>query len=300
MNFLADMYRRLRTRRAGPEVTLNPEPTLRLVGFIEMHVAHTCNLTCESCSHYSNHVHKGVLDPAQAEDWMRAWSRRIALKEFNLLGGEPTMNPRLPEFVLLVRKYWPTAHVRIITNGFFLHRHPALPSILAADGNASIALSVHHRDPEYLERLRPVFDLLEGWQRDHGTVVETRHSDRRWTRRYLGFGAGMLPYEDGKTRKSWEICPAKHCKQLHDGKLWKCSPLAYLGLQKEKYDLSPKWDPYLQYKPLEPNCSDRELDEFLRREDEEACSMCSAEVRSFSLPNPLRSRPATNAPVALP
>ncbi len=292
MNILTDIYRRLRRSR--------PEQTPRSVSFIELHVAHACNLTCESCSHYSNHAHKGILDPAQAESWMRAWSRRITLTELNLLGGEPTMNPRLSEFVPLARKYWPTAHIRIITNGFFLHRHPALPSTLEADGNASLALSVHHNDPAYIERLRPVFDLLAVWQRDHGTIVETRQSDQGWTRRYLGFGAEMLPFEDGRSRQSWEVCTARYCKQLHDGKLWKCPPLAYLSLQKAKYDLSPKWDPYLQYTPLDPTCTDRELDDFLQREDEQACSMCSAEVRRFSLPNPMRRRPSRSAPATLP
>ena len=57
----------------------------------------------------------------------------------------------------------------------------------------------------------------------------------------------MLPFEDDRPRQSWEICSTKACKQLHDGKLWKCPPLAYLKLQETKYNLSPKWDPYLGY-----------------------------------------------------
>ena len=160
----------------------------RPVSAIELHVAHACNLTCESCSHYSNHAHKGILELAQAESWMREWSKRITLSQFNLLGGEPTMNPHLSEFVILARKYWPAAHIRIITNGFFLHRHPELPSTLSADGNASLALSVHHNEPAYIERLSPIFDLLAIWQRDHSTIVETWQSHQGWTRRYLGFG----------------------------------------------------------------------------------------------------------------
>jgi MoaA/NifB/PqqE/SkfB family radical SAM enzyme len=271
----------------------------RPVLLLELHVTHACNLTCESCSHYSNHGHRGSLELAQAKIWMSAWSERIAVKEFNLLGGEPTMHPHLSEFVVLVRKHWPAAHIRIITNGFFLHRHPDLPSTLAADGNASLALSIHHNEPAYVERLRPIFDLLAIWQRDHGTVVETRQAHYGWTRRYLGFGAAMLPFEDGRPRQGWEICPAKYCMQLHDGKLWKCPPLAYLGLQKAKYNLSPKWDPYLRYRPLDKTCTDRELDDFLALEDEPACSMCSAEIRHFPLPSPLQSRSSKSASVTL-
>jgi hypothetical protein len=109
----------------------------------------------------------------------------------------------------------------------------------------------------------------------------------------------MLPFEDGRPRQSWEICSARSCKQLHDGKLWKCPPLAYLKLQEAKYNLSPKWDPYLRYRPLDTTCTDRELDDFLTLEDESVCSMCSAEIRSFPLPNPLRSKAPKTASVSL-
>ena len=261
------------------------------VPLLELHVTHACNLACESCSHYSDHGHRGNLDPSEADRWMAAWSGRLRVDHFNLLGGEPTIHPRLAEFVPLVRRHWPDARISIVTNGFFLHRHPDLPAALRAAGRADIWLSVHHGDAAYTERLRPAREMLANWQRDHGIEVHIRPSLDQWTRRYRGFGAEMLPFEDGRPRESWQICPARWCKQLHDGKIWKCGPLAYLGMQKVKYELSGKWNPYLGYRPLDPSCSDRELRQFLTLEDEPVCSMCSAEPRRFALPNPMRNAP---------
>src|SRR5262245_16722507 len=94
---------------------------------LEMHVVHSCNLSCESCSHYSNQGHKGMVSLDEAERWMQAWCGRLAPQNFVLLGGEPTIHPKLPEFLVLARRYWPNARLRLITNGFFLHRHPTLP-----------------------------------------------------------------------------------------------------------------------------------------------------------------------------
>jgi hypothetical protein len=255
---------------------------------LEIHVTHVCNLACESCSHYSNHGHQGHIEPEEAERWFAGWSGRIAVGNFILLGGEPTVHPRLAEFVPSVRKHWPGAHITMITNGFLLDRHPALPLAMAAAGNCGISLSNHHHAPEYVRRIRPALELLERWRTEHGIEFEVADSQSRWTRRYLGYGDDIAPFEDGDPRESWRICPARHCKQVFEGKIWKCAPLAYLKLQKQQFRLSPKWDPYLSYEPLDPSCDDAALSEFLGREDESVCSMCSSHSREFALLNPMR------------
>jgi organic radical activating enzyme len=167
-----------------------------------LHVTHTCNLACESCSHYSNHGHSGNLNLNRADHWMATWSRRIDVEEIRLLGGEPTVHPDFPEFIPLARRHWPLARIRIVTNGFFLRRHPDLPLKMADAGNADLALSIHHDSPAYLARLRPITDLLAKWQRDHGTIFHTWSSYQGWTKRYIGNGDDMQPFEDGRPRLS--------------------------------------------------------------------------------------------------
>jgi hypothetical protein len=265
-----------------------PEPP-RPVQILELHVTHACNLTCESCSHYSNHGHKGHVTVAEADAWMGLWCHRLDVKQFDLLGGEPTVHPELPAFVSLVRRHWPNALIRVLTNGFFLYRHPKLPALLADVGNAAIRLSIHHDAPEYRERLQPIVELLVRWRNDYGISVDAVESHKHWTRRYQGFGSTMMPFDDQTPRKSWEICPAKYCKQLFQGKPWKCAPLAYLQMQKAAYALSSKWDPYLAYQPLSAECSTAELDQFLALEEEGFCGMCSGKPRPFKLPVPVRA-----------
>ena len=262
----------------------------RAVERLELHITHACNLTCDSCSHYSNHNHDGQLTLAEADRWMTLWSRRLAVTEFHLLGGEPTIHPDLAGFVTLARRHWPDAFIRIRTNGFFLHRHPGLPALLAADGRAAISVAVHHDSAEYRAHLQPIFDLLGRWQRDFGVQIDVDQSFANWTQRYRGFGTTMEPFEDAAPRASWEICPARLCKQLFEGKIYKCAPLAYLKMQKAKYDLSSKWDFYLGYQGLDPSCSDRELDAFIAKEEEPYCAMCSARRRPLDLTIPIRSR----------
>src|ERR1700722_11048458 len=53
----------------------------------EIHLAYACNLTCESCSHYSNYHFSGVLSLETAESWYQKWSCRLRPKQVTLLGG---------------------------------------------------------------------------------------------------------------------------------------------------------------------------------------------------------------------
>lgn len=259
---------------------------MKSIPHLEIHLAHGCNLSCESCSHYSNQGHKGIISLTEAEHSMELWNRRLAPHTFSLLGGEPSIHPHLPEFVLLARRLWPSAHLRLVTNGFFLHRHPALPAILQRDPNTGIYLSIHHAGPEYTEKLQPVMMLLKNWVRNYRIRVNIYLSFKHWTRVYQGSGSAMEPFQDGQPRQSWERCPAKSYPQLFEGKIWKCAPLAYLKLQDAKYRLSDSWQPYLHYQPLKPDCTDEQLAAFFRREEEPFCGMCPANPERFNLPVP--------------
>ena len=259
---------------------------MRSIENLEIHVAHSCNLSCESCSHYSNQGLTGILSLNEADNWMKLWNKRIDPKVFSILGGEPTIHPNLTEFISLSRKNWLYATLKIVTNGFLLHRHPDLPLALKEDSKTIIHLSIHHKSPEYQASLKPVLELLDKWKK-LGVNVSYENAYNRWTRRYHGFGSSMRPFTDNNPRKSWETCPAR-CYQLFEGKIWKCAPLAYLKLQNEKYTLSSEWKPYLEYRPLNPNCTDKELDDFFNKEEESFCCMCSAEREKIDPPLPFR------------
>lgn len=258
------------------------------VEHLEIHVAHACNLACQSCSHYSDHGHKGVVSLEDAGRWMSAWSGRLRPGTFSLVGGEPTIHPQLTDFVRLARRHWPDSFLRIVTNGFFLHKHPELPELLAADRKARVYFSIHHRSPEYLDKVRSNYELLRRWMRELGVRAFFYDSYDHWRRTYRGSGAAMEPYADGQPRQSWQRCDAKGCPQLFESKIWKCSPLAYLGMQHTKYGLSDKWKPYLAYQPLKPECTDEEARAFFAREEESYCSMCPSEPEKFRISLPLK------------
>ena len=260
---------------------------MRVIDALEIHLVHSCNLVCESCSHYSDQGLEGIVSLEDADTWMRLWNRRVRPARFSLLGGEPTIHPQLTEFVALSRRHWPEAQLELVTNGFLLHRHPELPRVLADDSNASISVSIHHTGAAYRSKLTPVVELLHDWVRRYGIRVEYRPSHGSWTRRYRSSGAAMQPFDDRQPRRSWENCTAKYCHQLFQGKIWKCPAITYLQLQNAKYGLGETWQPYLRYRPLSPDCTSQQLEAFFGAEHEMCCSMCPAEPEHFALSSPL-------------
>ena len=190
-------------------------------------------------------------------------------------------------------KKWPHAHLRIATNGFFLHRHKDLPHVLRYDPNTHIEISIHHDTATYLKEIERNFNLLREWTAKYGIKVKVRDAHKEWTRRYKGYGDHMTPYEDNNPQDSWENCQARGCFQLFEGKLWKCAPLAYLKLQNNKYNLSAKWEKYLTYRPLQPDCTLKQMHHFLKLHEEPYCRMCSSRPEKFTLNNPLTAPEAS-------
>lgn len=257
------------------------------VRHIETHVTHSCNFTCESCSHFSNDGHSGRETPESFRERIGPWAARLKPDWFLILGGEPLMNPQILEIVPIARKLWPDPSVRIalVTNGWLLHKFgKKLPEVLV-ENDIFLDVSIHHDDERYLAKL--MNELISACNNREGVKLHIRSSHDHWTRIYKGSGGDVLPYEDGNQRKAWDACASRWCMNIREGKLWKCPPLTYLPMQKQKFpDISDKWDPYLQYEPLEPTCTEEELAEFVDREDESFCKMCpiSPEKLLKSLP----------------
>lgn len=260
---------------------------MTIVTVLEVHAAHACNLACESCSHFSGD-HKGVVSLDTLKTWILPWVSKLEPITLRVLGGEPTINPDLPAILRYLKQQWPKAKLELTTNGFFAARHPDLPTALCAT-QATVNWTIHHDSPEYEEKIRPIRALWDSWRQQYPFELKISRSSRRWTRRYHGSGAAVMPFADNDPSASWQSCMAKFCRQLFLGKLWKCSPLAYLQVQKQTYPtIDAAWDPYLAFKPLDPSCSEQDLAEFLGRTAEAACGMCPAKPERFSKPLPLR------------
>ena len=261
------------------------------VPHLEIHITHECNLTCDGCLYFTNHRHSGTVPVAELQLSLAKWSRRLVPRSFAILGGEPCLHRDLSQIVHMAREQWPdpSTSMEVVTNGLLLHLHPELPRALSA-ANVGLYISVHSTDaisPRYGEMIDKSLDLARRWQRDHGIHLEIAEQTN-WYWGYTGFGNTVAPFEDGDPQKSWDNCvTGQQCFQLSEGRIWKCAPLAYLGLQARTFTLSEKWQPYLTYQGMDPECTDTELVEFFDRKAESVCGMCPSNPQAFTKGDPL-------------
>jgi len=243
---------------------------------LEWHITHACNFSCDNCGDFSNFNHQENISLETLRSWYEPWYRRLSPKIVSIIGGEPLLNKDAIEIIYTTKTYWnhPDTEYEILSNGWLIDRYPHLPKALA-ETDCQLVISKHFNSGPYLEKLNSVIDLLETWRQDYGIRYRVDDSYGNWRRLYQGEGVDIEPFEDDDPEGSWEICPTyQDCFQLLDRAIYKCCLLAYLPLQKKKHGLSEKWNPYLEYQPLMPGCSDEEIIEFFNRKAEKYCAMC--------------------------
>jgi len=267
------------------------------VPHLEWHITHNCNLSCQGCSHFTNHGHNWFVDIKTLSKWYSYWNKRISLRSMSILGGEPLLHKNVIDIIYLTKDMWQQpkdSYFEIVTNGILLDRekHKELPKALI-DTNCTLSLSLHSTKSislEYDQKIRKTLSIIKEWKNEYGIKIYVHDSVTGWDRAYKGFGINSEPFEDNDPEESWNNCVGdQECFQLYNGNIYKCCLTAYLPLQKEKYGtlLSEKWDPYLKYIPLTPDCSDEEIVEFFDRKCEPVCAMCPKTRTVFRKNNPL-------------
>ncbi|MBF0169244.1 MAG: radical SAM protein [Alphaproteobacteria bacterium] len=250
------------------------------IPFLEMDIAYACDLHCQGCSHYSNYGIKGTVPFAEGEVWLRDWAARLKPGTFSMLGGEPALNPDLFDYLRLAQELWPDSTRILISNGLNHHLRPGLFDLLA-ETKTRLDISFHsHQDKQYVERFNEALIAIEVARARLGFDMVLRTKEYRFHRIYQGEGAGMRPFEDQDPVASWKACQNSSCCTIHQGMLWKCPPLAYLGLIKDRFGLDrvEAWKPYLAYRPLAPTVPEEELVRFFLAGAESVCGMCPAKL----------------------
>ena len=92
-----------------------------VIPYIETHLVDHCNLKCDKCGHYCHLINEEIFtDLKQFTKDMKELSKKVKIRRIRLLGGEPLLHPQINDFCKVTRKFFPSADIRVVTNGTLL------------------------------------------------------------------------------------------------------------------------------------------------------------------------------------
>lgn len=260
------------------------------VPHLEWHITHSCNFTCQGCGHYTNDGYKQNIDLETLRDWYLLWNKKIRPSELSMLGGEPFLNKDIVNIIYMTKDVWniqDDQEYEIVSNGLLFDRIEGLSEAMI-DTDCILTITKHSQEKNYLRLFDKAIKSIEESRIKYRIYDMTEE----WLKPYDGYGKTIEPICSDDYKSSWDHCPTGQQNfTLENGKIYKCSSLAYLPMQKRKYgdELSSKWDPYLKYKPLLPTDTQLDVLEFFIRSAEPVCSMCPKNRIPFRKETPLHS-----------
>ena len=95
-----------------------------VLDYVESEIAEYCNLNCKGCSDFCNLCTQKRYYALEEfkKDYERLAQLFSEVKKIRLMGGEPLLNPRLTDYVIVCREIFPDADIRIVTNGLLIPR----------------------------------------------------------------------------------------------------------------------------------------------------------------------------------
>ena len=215
---------------------------------LDFNVAYACNLSCKGCISLSDFDRKGVEPLQDIKEQCETWSKILDPSVISIFGGEPLLHPRIEKVLNLIREYWPTTQIRLITNGYLLRRYD--PEIWFGFGGLEMQVSVHRQDHEHMitREIKRIVECRTNWQTKR--TLSGGHKQLELHNKVLSiykskFKDFVMPYrlENGELKpfesnpsKAHSICGSPDVPILYRNKLYKCAPLPnILELDKGKH-----------------------------------------------------------------
>jgi len=243
---------------------------------LEVNISYGCNLQCEYCTHLGRFM-KGTVPLEDLLLWYRSWNTKVRPKRIRILGGEPLLHPDLENILYETRRYWQDAHITLITNGLLLPKMDGSIFYALKETETDVSVSKHFDDPYFNRLFTAGIDVL----REHGIEPQVLRSNGWWMKCYrIDEHGDARPYQSNP-EKAWHICGVKNiCTTLLDNCLYRCPQLAcYSYAVRKGFVPLEEWNAVLDYRPLTPDCTQEELEAFMKSGACEQCSICPEEFQ---------------------
>ena len=260
--------------------------------YLEWMITTSCDLACPGCDRFIDHNHNWTESLEDIDRNMEAWSKHLDPDNLTLIGGETLLHPYIYDIIRCARKHFDHATIEIYTNGLLFPKRPKLMKVLREVGNAKISLTIHNRNTivreaidrnieKYIKRQDLWYQTAPGVSKSGDIELEITDPTQGGWYDYRQEVDGVLkPWNDKNPEASYASCSANIYPIIYKNRLYKCPPISMVETQLNKSNQleDTDWAPYLEYKGLDLNCTEDDLNNFIDniRQPHSICSMCPA------------------------
>lgn len=188
----------------------------------ESNICFVCQNSCVSCNHFAPIRESWYALPADIDCDLNLAARVMHFKQYALIGGEPTLHPKLLEIIDIIRRSGITDRIQLATNGQNSERwsdelYAAIDDLQCAPYKLSEA------EQFYLMEKCSKFDVLLQWQ--PSTI--------------FNYAAYKQPHSTERATELYQVCWYREFRQVIDsGYFYRCCvgrhiPEVLLGLPRE-------------------------------------------------------------------
>lgn len=191
---------------------------------LQFHVADKCNLNCRRCQHFSN-IASDIAFPKfenVERDFFRLKELFNDINRIAILGGEPLLNPQLPQYCRMARQSFPYAKIDIITNGLLVRNMSRELITTVLENDILINISYY-----------PVIELIKDDIINFLRINKMRH--------IIGpkintFSKKMTLHPLQNPLDQFKKCRDRCCTTLRDGKLYPCYLPATVSIFNKQFE----------------------------------------------------------------
>lgn len=220
---------------------------------VEMHISDCCNLNCVGCTHFSPLFHKIDADFETRINDIKNLKKKVThIMGFNLLGGEPFLNPEIGEYVREIRRLLPNTRLNIVTNGILLPK--VSKDILKQIKLNEVVINI----TEYIPTNK-IINEIQKCLDEAQLMYKIRKTDNLFNKPL-----------DLRKEKYNNKCISNGCVNIYNGKISRCPTLMYVNKFNETFEQKLPMDGIM------PIINSFDGKEFLKklREPVPLCSYC--------------------------
>jgi cyclic pyranopterin phosphate synthase len=184
---------------------------------LETNVTAACQNRCISCNHFVPLTEQRpfMLDPAQMQRDLAIFSRFVHVGAYGMLGGEPTLHPKLPELIQIAKDSRIADRIEVWTNG---QRVEKLPPAFWASPFDAMVLS---RYPGKLTDAQ--LDEIAALCTANGKILEVKDEGA-----YPNFTRLLKP-KPTRAQETYDACWFKtYSRVLDNGYFYRCCTTPYI------------------------------------------------------------------------